>query len=85
MQKMMLIERRICRYLFSFICNVGVILMISYWLYKFVVEDRDVGVVDYELMEKAKDVEYPIPAICFQDPFIRDKLQAINESQDPRK
>ena len=82
---MMLIERRTCRYLFSFICNIGVILMISYWLYKFMVEDRDVGVVDYELMEKAKDVEYPIPALCFQDPFIADKLQAINESQNLRK
>ena len=50
--------------------------MIGYWLYKFVIEDRDVGVVDYELTEKAKDVEYPIPAFCFRNPFVKTKLHA---------
>ena len=54
--------------------------MIGYWLYKFVIEDRDVGVVDYELMEKAKDVEYPVPAFCFQDPFVENRLKIYGPS-----
>ena len=73
---MIFLGRKSFRYLFTFICNVGVMLMIGYWLYKFVIEDRDVGVVDYELMEKAKDVEYPVPAFCFRNPFVKKKLYA---------
>ena len=32
--------------------------MVGFWFYKYEVEDRDVGVVDYESLEKA-DVELP--------------------------
>ena len=54
--------------------------MIGYWLYKFVIEDRDVGVVDYKLMENAKDVEYPIPSLCFLDPFIEKNFKNFGSS-----
>ena len=62
------------RFCFSIICVVGAILMVGYWIYKFLVEDRDLGVVDYELIEKAS-VDYPIPSICFTNPFLTNKLK----------
>ena len=62
------------RFCFSSICVVGAILMVGYWIYKFLVEDRDLGVVDYELIEKA-EVDYPIPSICFTNPFLANKLK----------
>ena len=76
----MIFGRKLFRFLFKLFCTIGLAFMIGYWLYKFVIEDRDVGVVDYELMEKAKDVEYPIPAFCFKDPFIEKNLKSYGSS-----
>ena len=48
--------------------------MIGYWFYKFEVEDRDIGVVDYVAIEEAVDIKPPVASLCFIDPFIRSKL-----------
>lgn len=55
--------------------------MIGYWFYKFEIEDRNVGVVDYELMENT-DVEYPALSVCIENPFIQKELAktTINSS-----
>ena len=42
--------------------------MISYWIYKFEVEDRDIGVVDYQPFENA-DIEIPVLYTCLENPF----------------
>ena len=49
--------------------------MIGYWFYKFEVEDRDIGVVDYVAIEEAVDIKPPVASLCFIDPFIRSKLE----------
>ena len=41
------------------------------------IEDRNVGVVDYEQLKKA-DVELPVASVCFTDPFLITKLREIN-------
>ena len=74
----------IFRSIFTITCVIGVFLMVGYWIYKFVIEDRDLGVVDYELLEKAT-VDYPIPSICFKNPFLAKKLKEINSSYDNTK
>ena len=38
--------------------------MVSYWFYKFTIEDRDIGVVDYIPFDEAKDLQRPNLAIC---------------------
>ena len=58
--------------------------MVGYWLYKFVIEDRDLGVVDYELLEKAK-FDYPVPSICVKNPFITKKLKEYDSTMDNSK
>ena len=49
----------------------------SYWMYKYKMEDRDVGVVDYELMENI-DADLPLLSMCFINPFLNKKLQSID-------
>lgn len=48
--------------------------MISYWFYKYVVEDRDIGVVDYLSLEDTKDVDFPLPTLCIKTPFLTETL-----------
>ena len=54
--------------------------MITYWIYKFEVEDRDIGVVDYATFEEAKNIPLPTVSMCFVNPFLSKKL---NET-DPK-
>ena len=62
---------------FSLICIIVVITMVSYWIYKYEVVDRNVGVVDYEILEKIED-DLPALAMCFMNPFMNNKLQLID-------
>ena len=54
--------------------------MVGYWLYKFKVEDRDIGVVDYVSLRDAKDIHFPLVAWCLKNPFIEEKLKSKNSS-----
>ena len=53
--------------------------MVSYWFYKFIVEDRDVGVVDYELLDNT-EIDFPVVSLCFRNPFLGAKLREYNQS-----
>ena len=67
-------NRNSCKYHFKLICIVVVIFMIGYWFYKYEIEDRDIGVVDYMSLEDAKDVDFPLATLCIKNPFLVDKL-----------
>lgn len=73
---MIAFSRNLFRLSFTVMCVAGVILMVGYWIYKFVIEDRDVGVVDYEQWEKLA-VEPPVVSLCIEKPFVIDKLKNI--------
>ena len=49
----------------------GAVFMVGYWFYKFGIEDRDIGVVDYISFDEDKDITLPNLAICFQSPFLK--------------
>ena len=51
--------------------------MVGYWMYKFVVEDEDVCLVDYKQVEETKDAEVPMVSLCFENPFWDEKLNEI--------
>ena len=55
--------------------------MVFYWWYKFEIEDRDVGVVDYESLEKAP-IELPVVSVCIPNPFIKKRLEDIDPNID---
>lgn len=54
--------------------------MVGYWLYKYEIEDRDIGVVDYAPLETASEVEVPVISLCFKNPFLEKQSQTINSS-----
>ena len=54
--------------------------MVGYWYYKFEIEDRDIGVVDYSPFIDAEELELPVVSVCVNNPFLKYKLQGINSS-----
>ena len=63
------------RYFFNTICIIMLMFMAGFWLWKFAIEDRDIGVVDYVAFENALDIDLPSTTFCFQDPFLRNQLE----------
>ena len=39
--------------------------MIGYWVYKFEIEDRDIGVVDFVPLDEGTDINLPFVTLCF--------------------
>ena len=72
--------RKTCKVSFTAACVIVVAVMVSYWLYKFKVEDRDIGVVDYVPLKDAKEIKFPVVSICLENPFIDEKLKEKNSS-----
>ena len=68
----------IFRYLFKAFLTVCVMCMVAYWFYKFDVEDRDIGVVDYISFEADSRIRYPVASLCFELPFSREKISRIS-------
>ena len=52
--------------------------MVIYWLYKYKVEDRDLGIVEYVSWKETENLEFPVASLCFQNPF--KKSTQINET-----
>ena len=59
-----------CKCVFTVICVCCTTAMVGYWFYKFGAEDRDIGVVDYELFEKMTDNPFPVITLCLSDIFV---------------
>ena len=73
--------RKTLRLVFTVLCMVVFSFMMGYWFYKYGVEDRDIGVVDYiRLEELDEDFKVPIASICLRNPFLDQKLNDINEN-----
>ena len=77
---MIFCNRKKCKTLFTIACTICVAIMVGYWFYKYDVEDRDIGVVDYAPLNHAEDIKFPSVSICFQDPFLFKQLRDINEN-----
>ena len=72
--------RKVTKLCFTIVCTITVAFMMGYWFYKYEVEDRDIGVVDYAKLEDAEDIKFPDVSICIGYPFHRKNLKAINSS-----
>ena len=77
--KMTFNVQKIFKASFTSVCIIVVGLMMSYWFYKYQVEDRDIGVVDVLALSEANLIEMPVPALCFGNPFITKNLKESNE------
>ena len=52
--------------------------MVGYWFYKYDIDDRDIGVVDYTPIIEMEKSNFPVVSLCLKDPFLHKKLAAIN-------
>ena len=73
-----MISRKLVDLFFAVSCWIIVGIMIGYWFYKYGIEDRDIGVVDYVPLEEANDVELPMATICLMQPFMEENLKEVN-------
>ena len=72
------LARKIFKICFTTVCTIVVTFMIGYWFYKYEIEDRDVGVVDYAQLSDEVDVEFPAISLCLADPFLDKKLKELS-------
>ena len=57
---------------FTAFCSLAVILMISYWMYKYY-NDEDLCLVDYKSVQELQDESLPVLSLCYYHPFVKDK------------
>ena len=62
------------RYVFKAFCIVCVLFMVGYWFYKYDVDDRDIGTVDYRSFQNDSSVKYPVASLCFDEPIVDRKV-----------
>ena len=72
------------RYLFKAFCMVCLLSMVVYWIYKFVVEDRDIGTVDYLSFNEDSNVKHPVASLCFVDPIVDRKVAEHHPNLDTK-
>ena len=74
--------KRNIKLFYNIICTLGFLIMSGYWFYKYEVQDRSIGIVDYLYLREIKDIELPVVSICFEDPFIKTKFNYSNSMID---
>ena len=62
---------------FKAVCLVVTAVMIVYWIAKYL-KDEDISVVEYNLVKNMETVFQPEFTICFENPFIEEKLNDIS-------
>ena len=60
------------------LCVVCVIFMVGFWFYKFAVDDRDIGTVDYKFFKDFPEIKYPVASLCFENPFMPRTMAELN-------
>ena len=78
-------KSRTCKFYFKHLCLVTVVFMVGYWFYKYEIEDRDIGVVDYVSMSEAHNFELPIATLCIKNPFLANLSSDGNSKADFEK
>ena len=73
---------KILNHYFAAFCIASTFVMVGYWMYKFQLEDRDIGVVDYKSIQESDDVPFPVFSFCFNDILYREKLRTKDLSVD---
>ena len=69
---------------FKAICLIATAGMIVYWIAKYL-KDEDISVVEYKLVENMDTAFQPEFTICFESPFIEEKLNQISSNISSQK
>ena len=77
---MTLSNRRKFSFCFTIVCILTVAFMVGFWFHKYIVEDRDIGVVDYIPLEEANEIMFPAVSLCLESPFLIQQLSEISSN-----
>ena len=66
---------------FQFLCWSAVVIMVSYWIYIFTLNE-DLCIVDYKNYFQDKSDERPVLSICLKNPISAEKLKIIAPQTD---
>ena len=75
---MILDSKKLFMSCYEALCVVCVIFMVGYWFYKFGVDDRDIGTVDYKFFKDFPEIKYPVASLCFESPFMPKKMAELD-------
>ena len=65
---------------FKILCVCTTIFMVGYWLYKFE-KNEDLTSIEYQSLDKIKDMTYPEITICFQGlQFKNEPMNTTNKN-----
>ena len=67
---MILCNRKSCKFVYTIACIIALTSMVGYWFYKYEIEDRDIGVVEYTTLEDSEEIKFPAVSLCFEEPFL---------------
>ena len=70
-------SNRLLRYSFILLCVITLFCMAGYWFWKFAIDDRDIGIVDYVQFREEMDIDLPSVTFCVQDPFLKDQMEYL--------
>ena len=71
------------KYLCTIVCILATIFMTCFWVYKYHFEDGNVSFISYETISEApEDVKLPTVSLCFENPFIENKLRQVIPTLD---
>ena len=70
-------QRNSFRVTFKVVCVFVVTWMIGFWFYKFIIDDRDIGIVDYISIEDDDDFDLPMPYMCFETPVLIKQMNSV--------
>ena len=74
---MNILRRNNLKLLFTIFCSLVVAFMAGYWYFKYEVEDKSVGVVDYISLKEIEDIQLPDASLCFQNPFLKKRFNVL--------
>ena len=80
-----ILTRKTFKFCFMIICTIVVAFMIGFWFYKYGIEDRDIGVVDYAKLKDETDIAFPAISVCLNNPFLDKAFSAINSNVTQQK
>ena len=69
-------------YAFRSICWCGTVIILSYWIYLYSLDD-DVCLVDYKKYYDTPDHSFPQLSLCVREPFLSSRLKTKNATIDP--
>lgn len=75
---MQILISRILRSFFKLSCVCATVFMVSYWFYKYRIEDKELCLVNYETPRKSQDSALPVVSLCLRNPFEDQRLKEIS-------